>query len=122
MTVSDLNESGHELTDGEYQNLYDLCERMNKLEKDCPYEFIVTSGHRTEADQMRINPKNPKSAHRLGCAVDIADYNFEIWYWLEDNINLVRKLGLYLENAEFTPTHVHIQSIPPKSGNIIFNP
>lgn len=122
MTTQDLNPKGHALTDSEYQNLYDLASKLTELEKDCPYEFHVNSGYRTVEEQHRVDPNHPQSAHIFGCAVDLEDYDFELWYWLVDNINTVKMLGLYLEDEFADSGHVHIQSIPPKSGRIIFEP
>ena len=122
MTLDDLNSKKRPLSDSEYENLFDLAFKISLLEEHCPFTFVVTSGFRNEDDQKRVDPMHPHSAHTLGCAVDIEDTHMLLWYWLQDNLSLVKDIGLYLEDEFTDKGHVHIQSIPPKSGKTIFEP
>lgn len=126
MDLDQLNPKSHPLSDTLQENLLDLCDKLNALEKHCPWEFYPTpgcSGYRTEEEQKRINPKAMRSSHIFGCAVDIDDYEGLIFEWCQDNIQLLVKFGIWLENPSADPDgHLHMQSIPPKSGNRIYWP
>lgn len=104
------------------QNMQELLQRMNVVRKCYNVPMVVTSGYRDMKDQMRINPKAPNSMHLQGCAVDIADANGLLKAWIKDNLDVIEVCGLYLEDFASTPTWVHFQSRPPKSGNRIFKP
>jgi len=99
--------------------------------------MIVTSGIRTlkehEDIYRRINTGRNKrglppilmplkSNHLLAAATDFSDPNGVIHWWCRGNLDLLKELGLYIEDRGYTPTWIHIQSIPPKSGHQIFIP
>jgi hypothetical protein len=52
--------------------------------------------------------------------VDFVDVGGALAKWCVKNVQLLEKAGLYLENPEFTPTWVHLQTRPTK--NRIFIP
>lgn len=126
MTLEELNPKGHELPETVLNNLLDLLDRINELDKYCPYDLIPTpgrSGYRTDEEQMLVNPKNPKSNHVMGLAVDIYDGDMIIFEWCENNLAILVRVGLWLENPRADmDQHLHIQSVPPRSGNRIFWP
>lgn len=122
MTVEDLNPDDLPLTPITHSNLKSLAQALSVLEKQRGRGFIVTSGLRDRETQTRINPKNPKSAHLEGLAVDVLDSNGEVWDWLIENLDLVADLGFYLESKAYTKTWVHLQMRPPRSNNRIFIP
>lgn len=122
ITLQELNPRKHKLTPDQQANLELLCEKMNKIRTAYGKPMRVTSGVRSVEDQLRINPKAPKSKHLLGLACDIADADGKLWAWLMDNLKLVEEAGLYLECKSATPTWVHFQASPPKSGRRIFRP
>lgn len=75
------------------------------------------------------------SAHMSGLACDFADANKKLANWVLDNIDWCKDNGYYFENfgadintyeknikLDKTPSWLHIQIIPPKSGRTIFNP
>jgi hypothetical protein len=49
-------------------------------------------------------------------AVDFADPNGEFKKWCLDNFDLIKKVGLYMEDPAFTPTWVHLQTRPTKNN------
>lgn len=104
------------------RNLEDLCRKVNALGYQPPMR--ASSCLRSLVDQKRINPSAMGSAHLYGCAVDIADPNGKLAYWLQTCVgqNKLKDCGLYMENPKATPTWVHLQSYAPKSMNRIFNP
>lgn len=122
MTIDDLNPKRHPLNNIQLSNLTKLANAMTELEDAYGKPFMVTSGFRTEMEQLSINPGHPNSAHRAGCAVDINDPYKDIWGWLMENIDYPIRFGLFLESKATTPRHVHIQITPPRSGTRIFNP
>lgn len=75
------------------------------------------------------------SSHMSGLACDFADANKKLANWVLDNIDWCKENGYYFENfgadintyqkntkLDKTPTWLHIQIKPPKSGRTIFNP
>lgn len=113
---------GHVINDlsiKEQQNLAELQKVINQLIEIADWHpAIVTSGFRTEQDQLRINPKAPNSAHRLGMAVDILDKDGSKYKWCETNQDTLQTLGLWVEYG--TKGWVHLQTRPAK--NRIFKP
>lgn len=122
MTPNDLNPKGHDLTLFQAQKLKELADTISKIEEAYGGGFTVTSGFRTEEDQLRINPKNPRSAHRTGEAVDVLDLDGRIYDFCIDNLGLIIELGVYLECKTYTRRWCHMQIKAPKSGNRIFIP
>jgi uncharacterized protein YcbK (DUF882 family) len=115
---------GHKKEDipQEYQkNMEQLLLKVNKIREVYGKPMIVTSGIRTQADQMRINPKAPKSNHLTGHAIDISDPGLIITKWLKtDGAKILEEQGLYCE--EGNSNWVHFQDIAPKSGHRWFKP
>jgi hypothetical protein len=116
---------GHVVTDltiAEQHNLEDLQRKVNIIREAWGKPMTVTSGFRTEQDQLRINPKAPNSAHRSGKAVDIQDTDGSLRNWVLKNLDLMQQQGLYMEDFRYTKGWVHFSSQPPKSGHRIFVP
>ena len=112
-------------------NLADLVEKLNKIRTAYGKPMTITSGLRTKADQIRIyNQKgitDPKkipmgSRHLYGQAADIGDAKKELQQWCKDNVKILEEAGLWCEHFDDTPTWVHFQTVPPKSGNRFFKP
>ena len=122
ITLSELNPHNHTLTPEQDKNLKALHSAINKVRSAYGKPMIVTSGVRSFEDQMRINPKAPKSNHLIGLACDISDRDGKLWDWCMTNMRVLEEAGLYLEAKSATPTWVHFQACPPKSGKRIFNP
>lgn len=102
-------------------NMEGLLVKINKIRAAYSKPMIVTSGIRTMVDQMRINPKAPKSNHLTGHAIDIADPGLELTAWLKGpGADLLKEVGLYCE--EGNPNWAHFQDIAPKSGRRWFLP
>lgn len=75
------------------------------------------------------------SKHMTGYACDFYDANKKLAEWVLENIDWCRANGFYFENfganidtfkrdtkLDKTPTWLHVQIVPPKSGRVIFNP
>lgn len=76
-----------------------------------------------------------KSKHMTGYACDFADADKKLAHWVFDNLDWCKENGFYFENfgmnistnkwdskCDKTPTWLHIQIVPPKSGRTVFNP
>lgn len=122
MTIEELNPKKYELTPDIEKNLLDLAEKITALEMVYGDKFIVTSGLRSKADQMRINPSVKNSAHLMGMAVDVSDPEGRIDEWCLDNLEELIRIGLYLESPVQTVRWSHLQSRKPISGNRVFVP
>ena len=108
-----------------------LYERINKVRAAYAKPMIVTSGLRTMEDHLRIyrqkgitdQSKIPmKSKHLFGQAVDVSDPKGEVKAWVKANLDLIEKIGLWMEAFDHTPTWVHFQIVPPASGRRFFIP
>ena len=113
------------------RNITDLQNAVNIIRAAWGKPMTVTSGYRTMQDHLRIysekgitdKSKIPMlSQHLFGNAVDIADASGELKAWVNANVNLLEKAGLWCESFDSTPTWVHFQRLPPKSGNRFFKP
>jgi hypothetical protein len=88
----------------------------------------VTSGWRPLAHNFAIGGA-PNSKHLFAQAVDLSDPDKKIGEWCLTNIEALKDLGLYMESlavshaaANKMKRWVHLQSVQPKSGNIVFIP
>jgi uncharacterized protein YcbK (DUF882 family) len=124
LTLKEINPHNYDVTPEISNNLNILLERMNKVRTVWAKPMIVTSGLRSQADQQRINPKASKSKHLIGAAVDIYDPKGELHDWCKANEELLRGIGLWLENRQGNWQHFQILpfgSYKP-TGTIWFNP
>lgn len=122
ITYQELNRKGHKLPEQIEANLQILLEKMNQVRTLYGKPMIVTSGIRTAEEQVRINPKASHSHHIDGEAADIADPSGELKIWVKDHIKDMETTGLWFEDFSRTPTWVHFQIVPPKSGKRFFLP
>lgn len=122
ISMKELNPHSYPTTIEQQANLDKLLQALNTIRNTYAVPMIVTSGLRSEEDQARINPSAPKSKHLLGQAADISDKDGKFWTWCMNNMSLMEQLGVYFEDKKSTPTWVHIQIVPPKSGKRIFLP
>lgn len=106
-------------------NLELLLDRINKIRSAYGKPMKVNDGYRRPAD----TPKNgaSKSKHLIGAAIDIDDDDKgTFWFWLMDNLQLCKDVGLWLEHGGYTHnkdgTWTHLQILPPLSGKRIFIP
>ena len=122
MNVFDLNQLHRVVTEEQQSNLEELARRITLLEELMEEEFWVSSGFRSNMDQLRINPRSPKSAHTEGMAVDLYDVNGHIYDFLVNNPDMVIKFDFYIELKTYTPKYIHIQTRKTASGSRFFKP
>lgn len=103
-------------------NLDRLLIPMNKIREVYAKPMIISSGWRP----AEVNAKTPgaakQSKHMIGLAVDIVDADGNLRKWVLRNLQLMKELGIYLENFNWTKGWVHFQLGAPHSGKRIFVP
>lgn len=121
LSLHELNPHNYTLSPEQEANQLKLLESINKIRVAWGHSMTVTSGVRSIADQMRINPSAPKSKHLLGAAVDILDEGLLLTTWLKgDGAKHLEEAGLYCEDGNKNWTH--FQCIAPASGHRWFKP
>jgi len=103
-------------------NVDKLLEIMNKVRKAYNKPMIIASGWRPAEINEGTSNAAKSSNHLKGLAVDIKDADGSLWKWVLLNLNLMKDLGIYLEDKRWTPTWVHFQIVPPKSKKRIYIP
>lgn len=102
-------------------NLDKLLIAINVIRTAYAKPMRVTSGWRPSSVNGGVGGAK-RSNHMLGLAVDIADPDGTLAKWLLNNLVVVQKAGLYLEDFRWTKGWVHFQLVAPKSGRRIFIP
>jgi hypothetical protein len=100
-------------------NLDRLVVAVNIIRQAYGKPMRVSSGYRPAVYNLKAGGAR-RSAHLTCEAVDFVDVGGALAKWCVKNVQLLEKAGLYLENPEFTPTWVHLQTRPTK--NRIFIP
>ena len=121
-TIQELNPHNYPLTPEIEASLNDLIAKVSLIREAYGLPMTVSSGLRSQADQQRINPSAPKSAHLVGMAVDIADADGKLKEWLKANLHILEQVDLYCESFDSTPSWTHFQTRKTKSGNRVFIP
>jgi len=103
-------------------NAGNLLTRVNRLlaefAKENPnWPIRVNSGYRPAAYNATVKGAAPNSNHTLGRAIDIADDSARtLACWCFINYRQLIDFDLWCEDPRSTPTWVHFQSVPPRSG------
>lgn len=117
-----------------YNNLLNLNFKINLLRDAYGKPLRVTSGYRSLEKHLAIysakgitdQKKIPmQSRHLSGLAVDIVPVEepvSDLQKFIKNNIALMQEIGLWFEDFSKTPTWVHAQIVPPKSGKLFFLP
>lgn len=126
ISPKELNPHNYPTTPDIEANLKILLYRINQVRSAYGEPMTVTSGLRSifqqEAliDQGKSNA--PHSKHLSGEAVDILDEDHKLRDWVKLNLQLMETIGFWFESFDSTPTWIHFQIVPPKSGIRIFIP
>lgn len=121
ISLSELNPHNYPTTPEIDANLQIILERVNKIREAWAKPMTVTSGLRSEADQMRINPGAKHSHHLFGQACDVYDPDLSLTAWLKENDSQCL-IDAELWCEEGNKNWVHFQIVPPKSGHRWFLP
>ena len=111
-----------QLSKEQSNNLQLLLTKVNLLLAGYAKPVIVSSGYRSPETNTSIAGAAPKSNHLQCAAIDIADPSGEVWAYCIQNLDKCKQFGIWLEDKRWTPTWVHLQIVPPKSGKRIFVP
>lgn len=69
---------------------------------------VVSSGFRPPSVNAKIKNAAKASSHMTGKAVDFADIDGKLKELIRSHPELLRKLGLFMEDPKSTPTWVHL--------------
>lgn len=126
ITLSELTRTA-EPDQEQLVNLTALVEKLNEVRAVWGKPMIITSGLRSREQHDLIYQKMGKKApggscHLSGEAADIYDRDGRLAAYLMDNLGLLERLGLYLEEPTVTRGWVHLQTRRPGSGRRVFQP
>ena len=116
ISPGEVNNKDYELTQEQGENLPVILYRMNIIRAMRDVPMIVTSGVRSEADQIRIysekniSPVPMGSKHLKGAAIDILDRDERLMNWCIENEHVLERIGLWIERG--TVGWVHFQCLP----------
>ena len=84
----------------------------------------VSSGWRPTAVNARTPGAAKGSNHMMARAIDITDASkaMKAWLMTPAGQQALIECELWMEHPSATPTWVHVQIIPPRSGNRVFTP
>lgn len=105
----------------EEANLAKLLDKVNVIRARYGKPMYVSSGYRPGTYNKAAGGA-PNSSHKTCEAVDFRDKDRELTKWLLQNSKILEELDLYMEHPLHTPSWVHLQTRPTKSGSRIFKP
>ena len=117
-------EYANELTDEIRANAQVTVDRANELLARAGRSDIhsVNSGWRPMAINDATANSAARSKHLSAEAADLPDADRTIATWCVDNLDVLKEIGLWMEDPRWTPTWTHVQIVPPKSGKRVFIP
>lgn len=101
------------------QNMAELLSKVNYLFGRLNLHAVVSSGYRPSAINKKIGGAK-LSTHTVCAGIDLADKDGMIAAKMLDNVDLLKEIGLYLENPKETIGWVHLDTKTRK--NTVFNP
>lgn len=124
-----------ELPKEHQDNINKLLEKINLVRTAYGKPMTVTSGYRSMKHHLEIyaakgitdKTKIPmKSKHLYGLAVDISTPNQDLHQWCKNNVNELKKIGIWMESFSATPNWTHMQIVPygsyKEGSSLWFNP
>jgi hypothetical protein len=119
----------HELTDDIRANADETIARTNALLERAGFGHICTvnSGWRPPLVNAALTHASPTSHHLTGRAVDLPDRDRKLAAWCVAHLDVLAEIGLWMEDPRWTYDRegdhwVHLQTVPPRSGNRVFVP
>jgi hypothetical protein len=118
------NAEPEDLTDEILANAQITVDRTNQLldRAGARADHVQTSGVRSRAANARLAGASATSNHLSGQAADISDLDRYLADWSVANLEVLEEVGCWMEDPRWTPTWVHWQIVPPKSGKRIYIP
>lgn len=102
-------------------NLQKLLVAMNQFREIYGKPLSISSLYRPASINAAVGGAK-KSNHIMCLAVDFVDNDGALAKFVKENVPVLEKLGLYVEDLAHTPGWVHLQIVSPKSGNRFFIP
>lgn len=104
------------------ENLSKLLKALNEFRAAYGKPMVVSSGYRPPGINAKIANAAKRSNHMVCLACDFADKDGKLDEWCLNNLDVLEKCGLWLEDPKSTPGWCHLQCVPPRSGNRVFKP
>lgn len=82
----------------------------------------VNSGWRPKGVNDATANAASSSRHLTAEAADLPDADRTLATWCVDNLDVLGQIGLWIEDPRWTPTWLHVQTVPPKSGKRVYIP
>lgn len=113
-----------ELTPEIVSHATETVERANDLLQRAGRADInaVNSGWRPRAVNDATSNAATASKHITGQAIDLPDADRTLSRWCVDNLDELRAARLWMEDPRWCPTWLHLQTVPPRSGRVVFIP
>lgn len=113
-----------ELTDDIRANAQITVERVNDLLTRAGRSDLhaINSGWRPQGVNDATANAAKGSKHLSAEAADLPDTDRSLCEWCVDNLDVLADIGLWMEDPRWTPTWLHVQTVPPKSGKRVFIP
>ena len=119
----------HDCPEEVKRNAAELLEKVNRLlammdviQGIPPLQIVVSSGWRPAEVNAQVSGAAKRSHHITGNAIDIHDPVGLLKDWICNRLIPLDECDLYMEHPSATPTWLHLQQIPPKSGKRVFYP
>lgn len=102
-------------------NLGVLLDRVNRIRALYDKPMFVSSGYRP--GHYNKDAGGAANSPHLECqAVDFHDKDRKLTDWILSNVQVLEECDLYMEDPGHTPSWVHLQSRPTRSGRRVFIP
>lgn len=103
-------------------NAIETVDRVNQLLTAFSEDREVASGWRPPAVNSNTPGAAKKSKHMTCQACDLEDAEGDLDEWCMEHLNVLEKIGLWMEHPTATKGWCHVQTLPPKSGKRVFYP
>lgn len=117
-----------ELTDAIKANAADTVSRIEHLvdlycaDTSEPRPAVWASGWRPKGVNARTSNAALRSRHITAQAGDVRDIKRRFARWCYASQAQLAECGLWMEDPRWTPTWVHLQTVPPGSGRRVYIP
>ena len=124
-----------DLTDVVIDNAAELLDRVNLLISHASQDGVqpvtdaatwthVASGWRPKSVNDATSSAGKNSRHITGRAIDLRDdpVKRQLARWCLAHLDKLAEIGLWMEDPQWTPSWVHLQSIAPGSGRRVYIP
>lgn len=115
-------DKAYPLDEEQKENLEKLLIALNMFRKLYGKPMVVSSGYRPAQINAVVEGAAKKSNHIKCLACDFRDSDGELDKWCMENLDVLERCGLYLEDPNYTNGWCHLQAIAPPSKKRVFIP